>query len=251
MNKKYSRVVGLLLMTGLVMSVWASSSLAAPPVPVVPVEPPGDRCSRDWNVGINQAAAETFGMSVDEVIEALHNGAVLVELAENQRQVLLFKAKLMEQLNEQIDQAVTEGRISEDVANRLKAALPALANFVAENGGGPYWGQAFAGGKGWGLWREDVSAYLEMSIEELAADLLSGQSLGEITEAQGQSVDGLIDLLLTEAAERLSNAVEKGLLTQEQADKIYGFLQKMMGRLIYTTGPCSAEWDVGELRDIL
>lgn len=212
-----------------------------PAIPVRGQTP--ERCSRDWSAPINALAAETFDMTEADVLDALHNGAVLVELAKNTAQVWEFKFKLIERINALIDEAVAAGILPEEIANQLKlTASPAMAEFLAENGGGPYWGKGFLGGKAWGTWRKEATAYLEISVEQLAVAMYNGESLGEITESLGKDVDGLIDVLMADINGTLDTLVEKGILTREQADKIAMYGEFALGYVIYTNGPCSRAW---------
>jgi hypothetical protein len=200
----------------------------------------GIRCSNDWSAPITELAAETFEMTEAAVVEALQTGAVLIELAQDETQEWKFKFKLIERMNELIDQAVAQGLISEQMAMNLKAATPSLASFLSENGGGPYWGKGFLGGKGWGTWRNETAVFLEMTVEDLAVALLNGTSLGDLTEGMGKDVDELIDILLADFHQTVDLMVENGVLTPEQADRIMVWAEFILGRLIYTNGPCSA-----------
>lgn len=206
-----------------------------------PVKLPSDRCETDWNAPLNEAAAETFGLTVEEVVEELHRGAVLKELAANQAELLEFRVAVIEIQSQRIDEAMEAGLIDEAQAAKLKNALPLLAEQLTQNGGGPYWDNGLAGGKRWGVWRDDVAAYLGLSVEALATAMANGQSLGEITEAHGKSVDEVVDILLTQAETAIDQAVAKGILTQAQADKLLKFLEANVTLLVYSNGPCSLD----------
>ncbi|HZG17201.1 MAG TPA: hypothetical protein VE710_19650 [Candidatus Bathyarchaeia archaeon] len=66
---------------------------------------------------------------------------------------------------------------------------------------------------------EDLLALLNLSAEELQAQLKEGKTLAAIIEAQGASEDEVVDLLVKQQQERLAQAVKDGKLTQEQADE--------------------------------
>lgn len=241
MQHKSRLIITTLLALAVLAGLWQSgAALAESPRPNRPAEiPTGARCEKDWVGPINAAAADVYGLSEEEVVTRLHQGATLGELAENQAEKVKLQKAIIDLQSQQIDEAVAKGWLSQERADQLKLVLPKSSGQLIELGGGPYWGQGLVGGKRWGMWRDDVAAYLGMSVGAMAEALFNGQSLGELTEAQGKDVAGLVDLLLTEAESRLGQAVADGILTQVQADRILKFLEKNMTKLIYSTGPCS------------
>jgi hypothetical protein len=242
MKTQLIRLFVIAVLVVLSLPALVGVALAAPNLqPPWPMTLPTDRCTRNWMEPINAAAAEAFGLSQEEVVNRLHEGAVLAELAGNPAQLRQFQGSLIQIRTKQIDEAVSNGYLSAEQAGKLKAALPTLTGQMIENGGGPYWGQGIAGGRAWGLWRAEVAAYLSLSVEDLAAALSGGQSLGALTEAQGQSVAGLTDLLLSAVRTRLDQAVANGFLSQAQADRLYNLAAKNISRIIYSTGPCSVD----------
>lgn len=66
---------------------------------------------------------------------------------------------------------------------------------------------------------EGVTDLLGIDAAELRELLADGQTLAEIGEANGVSVDDLVAALVSEVEERLASAVEDGDLTQEEADE--------------------------------
>ncbi|HSL59035.1 MAG TPA: hypothetical protein VK866_14415 [Acidimicrobiales bacterium] len=65
---------------------------------------------------------------------------------------------------------------------------------------------------------QEAAALLDMEPRDLLAALRDGATLAELAEAEGVSVDDLIAAMLTRPQERLAEAVEDGVLTQEEAD---------------------------------
>ncbi|MCB9099071.1 MAG: hypothetical protein H6632_06000 [Anaerolineales bacterium] len=249
MKKITFSLFAVMMLLGLVASSWAATALAGPSRPGQLSDKItaflANRCEKDWNADINAAAADVYGLSAVDVVDGLHHGAVLKELAGNPAEVIKLQGQLVQIQSAKVDQAVAKGLITEEQAAKLKTALPFLANQLVEYGGGPYWGDGMAGGKRWGVWRDDVAAVLNMDVETLAAALYGGQSLGEVTEAQGVSVDEVVAILLTTADEKLAVAVDNGYINQEQADNAMAALEKNVTKLIYSTGPCSI--DLGSL----
>lgn len=254
MKKITLSIFSVMLLLALAASSWAAFALAAPPRPQqLPDKIAAflaNRCEKDWNADINAAAADVYGLSTADVVDGLHHGAVLKELAGNPAEVVKLQGQLVQIQSAKVDQAVAKGLITEEQASKLKTALPFLTNQLVEYGGGPYWGNGIAGGKRWGVWRDDVAAVLNMDIEALAAALYGGQSLGEVTEAQGVSVDEVVAILLTTAQEKLAIAVDNGYIDQEQADNVMAALEKNVTKLIYSNGPCSIDLESLDLDDL-
>ena len=241
-HKSILAITTLLLLAGLLATWQTGIALANGPRPERLTDiPAGARCEEDWVGPLNAAAAEVYGMSESEVVTRLHQGATLAELAQEEAEKVELQKAIIGIQSQQIDRAVARGWLSEERASRLKLLLPRASSKLMEYGGGPYWGQGFAGGKRWGIWRDEVAAYLSLSVEEMAEALLNGQSLGELTKTQGKDVTGLVELLLAKAKTRLAEAVADGRLTQARADRIAEFLEKNITRLIYNTGPCSQD----------
>ncbi|MCB0191762.1 MAG: hypothetical protein KDJ65_07450 [Anaerolineae bacterium] len=254
MKKIAFSLLAVMMLLGFVASTLAATALAGPPRPDQLSDKIAaflaNRCEKDWNADINATAADVYGISSTEVVDGLHQGAVLKELAGNQAQVIQLQRELIAIQSAKIDQIVEKGLITEEQAAKLKTALPFTANQLIENGGGPYWGNGMAGGKRWGIWRDDIATVLNMDGESLASALYSGQSLGEVTEAQGASVDDVVAVLLTTAEEKIAIAVDKGYIDQEQADKVMATLEKNVAKLIYSTGPCSIDLESLDLDDM-
>ncbi|MCH7998657.1 MAG: hypothetical protein IIA91_04130 [Chloroflexi bacterium] len=108
---------------------------------------------------------------------------------------------------ESIDEAVAEGRLTEEQAERLQER-----------------GFPFAGGrmgKGCGQVKDAAAEVLGMTQEELKDELKDGNSLAEVAEAQGMSVEDFKAALLDQVQAQLGVLVADGDFTQEQADDIF------------------------------
>lgn len=126
-----------------------------------------------------------------------------------------------------IDQAVADGRLTEEQAAELKerladGELPLLAGPLHHRHG-PH--VLFHG-------LEAAAAYLELSEAELREQLRAGETLAEIATAQGKSVDGLEQALLEEARERLDEAVADERLTEERRQEILDRLAERIDDLV-------------------
>jgi polyhydroxyalkanoate synthesis regulator phasin len=130
---------------------------------------------------------------------------------------------------DQVDAALKEGQITQAEADELKARIqsghlppffgPGLlfGHRFGDDGPGFHGGPPF-------LFGEKLSAaadYLGLTEAELRTKLNSGQTLAEIAQAQGKSVDGLEQAILADAKKKLDQLVEDGELTQAEADAMY------------------------------
>ena len=145
---------------------------------------------------------------------------------------------------DQVDQALEEGRITEEQADELKARiesgdfpgffLPGHFGFreeVEPGGPGPehhfFFAEKFAA----------VADYLGLTETELRERLGEGKSLAEIAEAEGKSVAGLKQAILEGARSALDEAVAAERLPREVADSIYRRLEASIDDLVNGTLP--------------
>ncbi len=118
---------------------------------------------------------------------------------------------------------VTDGTLTQEqadkVAKRLDEALPERR---PDGPGG--WGH----GRGMMMMRglDTAAKALGMTTEELGTALRDGQSLADVANAQGLTVDELVQALVADAEDELATAVKDGRLTQDQADTIKASLQE-------------------------
>lgn len=93
------------------------------------------------------AAAETLGLSDDEVRDALRDGSTLADLAEQQGvDVATLTDALVAAAQERLDAAVADGRITQERADEIAAELPERLAVLVEEG--PQWGHGPGRGDG-------------------------------------------------------------------------------------------------------
>ena len=116
-----------------------------------------------------------------------------------------------------VDQAVADGRLTEEQAAELKERLAEgdvpLVGGPMLHGHGPGHGGMLHG-------LDAAATYLDLSEAELRDALRGGQTLAEIAVAQGKTDDGLEQALLQAATERLDEAVVDDRLTEERRQEI-------------------------------
>jgi lipoate-protein ligase A len=129
-----------------------------------------------------------------------------------------------------IDQAVEDGRLSEETAERLKEGLEAgelpLVGAPVLKGRGPHGHRLLR----FGL--QTAATYLGVTEAELREALRDGKSLADVAEAEGKSVDGLVDALVKEQTARLDEGVEDGRLTKAKRDEILEELRERVERMV-------------------
>lgn len=85
-----------------------------------------------------------------------------------------------------------------------------------------------------------VSDYVGLSPKELREQLRSGKSLAQVATAQGKTVDGLKQAILTAAKTRLDKAVANGRLTAEREQKLLERLAVQVDKLVNRVHPARA-----------
>lgn len=137
---------------------------------------------------------------------------------------------------DQVDQALADGRITQEQADELKARIEA-GDFPGFLGPGLFmFGHDGPGGPGhhilFGDKLSSAAEYLGLAETELREQLAAGKSLADVAEAEGKSVDGLEQAILDGAKSSLDEAVEAERLTREQADAIYERLQGSVDEIV-------------------
>ncbi len=128
-----------------------------------------------------------------------------------------LKVAIEEARDETIDEAVAEGRLTEDQAERLReGGFP--FNRRLHRAGGHILGAA-----------ADV---LGMEKNDLVVELREGNSLADVAAAQGIGVDGFKAQLLAEVQADIDAKVVDGTITQEQADRQSEALEERIDNIL-------------------
>ncbi len=124
-------------------------------------------------------------------------------------------------LRETLQPLVDAGTITAEQADAVTAQLvenrPERAQAGEGHGRGGHRGGPgmFAAGVG----SEALTDLLGLDAQELRTQLRDGATLAEIATAQGVEVQAVVDELVAELDERLTNAVENGRIDQAEADQ--------------------------------
>jgi hypothetical protein len=134
---------------------------------------------------------------------------------------------------DQVDQALADGVITQEQADRAKEAIESGEGrgFGLRGGFGHKGGFGHRGGSG----SEAAAAYLGLSRDELRTELRSGKSLATIAGEQGKSVEGLKEVMVKDAAAKLDEAVASGRITAEQRSAMLERITQMIDRIVERT----------------
>ncbi len=126
-------------------------------------------------------------------------------------------------LRETLQPLVDDGTITAEQADAVTAQLVENRPERGEGGFGEGRGSGgHRGGPGMfagGVASEALTDLLGIDAQELRTQLRAGATLAEIATAQGVEVQAVVDELVAELDERLTNAVENGRIDQAEADQ--------------------------------
>lgn len=162
------------------------------------------------------AAAEAIGLDAQEIRSQLRSGSTLADIiTANGGDVEAVIADAVTTATEQINTAVTNGRITQEEADTIIASLETtFTNMV----NGEFRQQVGHNIAVRGIIRL-AAQETGLSEQEIVEQYRAGNSLASILTANGVNVDEFIELAVSQAEERLTQAVENGRLTQEEADE--------------------------------
>jgi hypothetical protein len=135
-----------------------------------------------------------------------------------------------------IDEALAEGTIDEELAERLRQRVEEGEGFPGPGfGKHPHPGMC-RGGHLVG----DLAEFLGIEEQAIAEALEGGQTLAEVIEANGGDADAFVDEQIAQIAERLAQAVDGGKLSQERADEMLANAEEMITNALDNNevGPC-------------
>ncbi|HEX8159907.1 MAG TPA: hypothetical protein VF526_21215 [Solirubrobacteraceae bacterium] len=147
--------------------------------------------------------------------------------------------------DEQLDQAVKDGLLTQKQADAIKARRKqdgrVLGGPFGEPGGprgprGPG-GPGFKRGPGFEHHRgahvlfEDLAKSLDLAPAKLFAQLRAGKSVADVAKAQGKSLQDVRSAVKAAAKDRADKAVKSGDITQAQADEMLSHLDDALQNL--------------------
>lgn len=156
-----------------------------------------------FHAGPFDAAADALGIDVDDLLAALRDGRTIAELAEEHGVALddVIDAMVADVL-EHLDQ--TEAEVRERIAALVERSLPDGPRPHLRFHPGPHHGHLFAPGL------DAAADALGMERAELAEALRDGTTIAELAEERGVDVDRVVDAMVADARERISEFVHEG-----------------------------------------
>jgi lambda repressor-like predicted transcriptional regulator len=176
-------------------------------------------------IDLIETAADYLGIEPADVREALRDGKSLADLAKDKgKSVDGLEDALRAQIRKDVDQAVDDGKLTKEQADRVAEKLSAGVEDLVEHGG-PHFGLKGARPAfgpigppekrfvfpGFDL-IETAADYLGVELADLREALADGKSLADVAKEKGKSVDGLKDALRAQLREdddqRIDDLVE-------------------------------------------
>ncbi|MGI9539650.1 MAG: hypothetical protein ACR2N6_05820 [Miltoncostaeaceae bacterium] len=164
-----------------------------------------------------QAASEIVGVETDDLRDMLRDGQTLAEIAAaNGVSEDALVSQLADRANEQLDQAVEDGFLTQEQADEKRASLTERIQERVTSDSPPQRGERGPGG---GASLETAARVIGESETSIRADLRSGQTLAQIAGDAGVETSTVVDAIVADKTERIEQRIEDGVLTQERADE--------------------------------
>lgn len=227
--KKLMIVLSLLVLTALGISIVGAQD-ATPQSPMT-AERRGIRAVID-------AVVEETGLEAREIMQQVAQGSTLAEIIEaNGGDVQSVIDQTVTVLTDEINQAVTDGKLTQERADRL---LSNVQDLVTRAINGELFPNRLDNGP---IRRASQTILVRAAAEEtglrpaqILEQLAQGQTLGEVITANNGSVDNVVNAAVTAATEQINAAVASGRLGQEQADELISSLPDLY------TAAVNGEW---------
>ena len=153
---------------------------------------------------------------------------------------------------EMIDEAVVDGRLTEEQAERLRER--------AEEGGlmfpppdGRHKPRPGVCQRAVLFVQEAAAEVLEVPVGQVEEELKQGKSLAEIAEDQEMGVEEFTEAMLAQVQVQLDELVSDGKLTEEQAERIFQKTEEHIDRIVNAEprpqGPCPPRHGPGDAPD--
>jgi transposase-like protein len=217
MNKRITQIGVVVLVIVVALSA----------VSVVAAQGPGPDSDRQGNQRdrvagkLVDAVAGAVGLERADVLAQLREGKSLADVcAEHGVDVQSVVDAVVADLTAEIEQAVADGRITEQRGERLTGRLDDLVSraMTLSRLNPPILDHPLAV-RGVRELIETLSEQMDVDRLEIVQQLRDGQTVAKIAAAAGLDPQALVDAVLAHMTERLQAAVDEGKITQEQMDK--------------------------------
>lgn len=177
---------------------------------------PGAAALQLANTMLDTVASQT-GLTREDILTQMRDGATLADVITGAGgSVDAVKTAVTTAVTDEINQAVTDGRITQQQADALLAQLPTtLDTFLNGQLPRPTAAQRFTAGV-LGLAAQQTG----LTRDEISTRLRGGESLAQILTAAGVNVDTFVSDVITQVETQLAQAVASGNITQQRADDL-------------------------------
>ena len=179
------------------------------------------------SAGAIAATKQDEGKKAEQAV--LDDAAKRLNVAPTELRDALAKAQ-----DAQLDQAVKDGRLTQQQADAIKARRKENGRVLG--GGRGHHGPGHHGLRAGGLLKPAADA-LGLTRRELATQLRAGKTLTEIAKAENKDVADVKAAVKRAATERLDAAVKAGRLTEAQRDEKLSRLDEHFDRFAEGKGP--------------
>lgn len=182
------------------------------------------------------AVTEATGLSGEAILRELIGGKSMAQLVtEAGKDLEAVKKTALEDATKAIDEMVTAGTMTADVADRAKQSLPGAIDRALNIGslrGAANEGNALQNrliqATGTQLLLRETSKAANISQREMLQQLRDGKSLSEIATAAKADTAAILATVTTAITEQINTFVKNGRLEQAQADSLLAELPKTL-----------------------
>ncbi|MCL4247560.1 MAG: hypothetical protein KJ065_05385 [Anaerolineae bacterium] len=203
--------------------------------------PNRDQARRQGERALLDAVGGATGLSGREILSQLREGATLAEVVTaSGGDIDAVIAEATAVLNQRIDQALANGRITQAQADELRGTID-MGLIELVNGD---------------IWAREAGALATAGVVRLALErtgltplelrdqLQSGATLAQVLEANGVAVDGFIADMTARVGARLNVLVVDGRMSQARADELLAQFQARLTERINQAGPQGQDGDI-------
>jgi len=166
-----------------------------------------------------------------------------------------YDQALVDAQEQVLDEAVTEGFLTEEQAQRMQERFgdgdfPEMMGPRGMFPRGGKGGMPFGGMRGApdGNSLDAVAEALGLTTDELKTELEAGKSIAAVAEEKGVDVATITDAYVEQMSEHLAQAVEDGKMTQDQVDSMLENARARFQDMLDQTWDMHPTWDKGGLR---
>lgn len=184
-----------------------------------------------------KVAAETIGVDVSELRDAVRTGKTIAEIAtEHGVDPATVVAAVVAAGRTRIDEAVTDGRLDEERATKLEERLPEIADRLVNSSPRPH---RDGSDRVRSLRRQAIRQAAEVAAEtigvevsELRDAVRQGRTVADVATDHGVDPATVVDAVIAEAKARIDQDVADGRIDEERAAKLEARFPELADRFV-------------------